>query len=116
MYRLFSTASLVLVFTGLCCAAELQGVITDWNCTEDMVRNGRAKVLKQRRSCSLAHDYRRSAYGLITDDKKFYQIDPQDNGRVLEILSNSPNKDNLKVIISGELQGNKIHIDTISLL
>jgi hypothetical protein len=116
MRRLLFTASLALLAAGLCCAAEIQGVLTDWNCTPDMVRNGRAKVLKERPSCSLAHDFRRSAYGLITDKKRFYQIDPQSNDSVLQILSDSPNKDNLKVVVSGEVQGNKIKVNTISIL
>lgn len=116
MHRLLSTASLALLFAGLSCAAELQGVITDWNCTENMVRHGREKVLKQQPSCSLARGFRRSAYGLITDDKKFYEIDPQDTDKVVQLLSNSPDKDNLKVVVSGDLQGNKIKINTISIL
>jgi hypothetical protein len=97
-------------------AADLQGVITDWNCTQDMVQHGREQVLKQRPSCSLAKDFHRSLYGLITDEKKFYKIDPASNGRVLQILENSPNKDSLKVVISGDLQGDTVKINTISIL
>jgi hypothetical protein len=103
-----------LGITALASAVELQGVLTDWNCTENMVRNGREKVLKQDRSCSMAKNWRRSAYGLITDDKKFYKIDPQDNDRVIQMLNNSPDKDNLRVVISGDLNGDTLTIKTIS--
>ncbi len=89
-------------------------LITDWNCTKEMVRYGREKTLKQKRSCSLVNNYQRSAYGLISDGKQFYKIDPQDNGRVLELLRDSPNKDSLKVVISGDLEGDTIKISTIS--
>jgi hypothetical protein len=116
MRRLLPLTSLGLLLTGVSAAADLQGVLTDWNCTENMVRHGRERVLKQNRSCSLAKDFRRSAYGLITNDKKFYKIDPQNNDRVIQLLNDSPNKDNLKVIISGDLQGNTIKINTISML
>ena len=116
MRRLILAGSLGTLFTFGCFGADVQGLITDWNCTEDMVQHGREKVLNERRDCSLAKNYRRSAYGLITDDKKFYKIDPQSNDRVIEILSNSPDKDNLKVIISGDLQGNNLKITTISIL
>lgn len=103
--------------TALLSATDLQGVLTDWNCTEKMVRDGRAKVLKQDRSCSLDYkDFHRAAYGLITDDKKFYKLDPQGNDKVLEVLSNSPDKDNLRVIVSGDLDGNTLKIKTISIL
>jgi hypothetical protein len=116
MPKLLLALCLSFLLVTICSGAELQGVLADWNCTQDMVRAGRAKVLKERRSCSLVRNYRRSAYGLITDDKKFYKIDPQSNARVIEILSNSPNKDNLKVVVSGDLQGNTLKINTISIL
>lgn len=116
MGKLLSLASLGLFMAGAGYAAQLQGVVADWNCTQDMVRNGRAKVLKQNRSCSLAKDWRRAGYGLITDDKKFYKIDPQSNDRVIQILNDSPDKDNLKVVISGDLDGNTLKINTISIL
>ncbi len=116
MHKLLSITWLAFLLAGISCGAELQGVLTDWNCTRDMVRQGRERVLKKRQSCSLAKDFRRSAYGLITDDKKFYMIDPKDNSRVITVLSDSPNKDNLKVVISGDLQGNTLKINTISIL
>jgi hypothetical protein len=105
-----------LLAAGVSLGADLQGVITDWNCTQDMVQHGRERVLKQRRSCSLEKDFHRSVYGLITDDKKFYKIDPANNDRVLEILANSPDKDNLKVVVSGDLHGDTVKINTISIL
>ena len=116
MRKLLSIVGLGLLLTGVTCAADLQGVITDWNCTKDMVRHGRAQVLKQNRSCSLVKNWRRAGYGLITDDKKFYRIDSQGNDRVIQLLSDSPDKDNLRVVISGDLDGNTIKVNTISIL
>lgn len=116
MKRLLFTASLAAVFATAAFGVEVQGVLTDWDCTQDMVRNGREQTLKKRRSCSLAQNFRRSAYGLITDEKKFYKIDPQSNERVIQILSDSPNKDSLKVVISGDINGNTLKINTISIL
>ena len=60
-----------------------------------MVKNGRDKTLKQRRSCSLMKNYQRQAYGLITDDQKFYKLQDPNNGRILELLKNTPGKDDL---------------------
>lgn len=97
-------------------AAEIQGVLADWNCTEKMVRNGREKTLRQDRSCSLAQNSNRGAYGLITDDKKFYKLDDAGNNQARELLNNSHDKNNLKVIARGELQGNTIKVATMSIL
>ncbi|MBV8708557.1 MAG: hypothetical protein JO182_06540 [Acidobacteriaceae bacterium] len=97
-------------------AAEIQGVLTDWNCTERMVRNGREKVLQQDRSCSLVENSSRDAYGLITDEKKFYKLDEEGAKQARELLNNSHDKNNLKVIARGELEGNTIKVTTMSIL
>ncbi len=97
-------------------AADIQGVLTDWNCTERMVRNGREKVLQQDQSCSLAKNPNRSAYGLITNDKKFYKFDEAGNKQARELLNSSPNKNSLRVIARGELEGNTMKVTTMSIL
>ena len=95
-------------------AADIQGVIADWNCTQDMVRNGRQKVLKQNRGCSMMKNYNRSAYGLITGDKKFYRLDDNGNKLARELLANTPDKDNLKVVVSGDIDGDTIKVTNMS--
>ena len=95
-------------------AADVQGVIADWNCTQDMVRDGRQKVLKQNRNCSLMKNYNRAAYGLITQDQKYYRLDDNGNKLARELLANSPDKDNLKVIVSGDIDGDTIKVTNMS--
>ena len=116
MRRILSTLALVLAFTCLSQAAEIQGVIADWNCVKNMVRNGREKTLRQDHSCSLMKDYKRQTYGLITDDKKFYQLDQSDNDKVIRILQDSSDRDNLRVLVRGDVQGNNIKISNMTLL
>ena len=107
---------LLTLLAGSLQATDIQGVLTDWNCTERMVKDGRAKVLKQDRSCSLQPNSARSAYGLITDSKKFFQLDAEGNKQAKELLNNSHQKNNLRVIAHGELEGNTIKVVTLSIL
>ena len=107
---------LVLAAATLCRATEIQGVVADWNCTENMVRMGREKTLRQNRRCSLMKNFKRTAYGLITDDKKFYRLDGAGNQHIIELLANTPDKDNLKVVVSGDIQGNTIKVSNITML
>jgi hypothetical protein len=95
-------------------AADMQGVLADWNCTQDMARNGRAKVLKENRNCSMMKNYNRNAYGLITVDKKFYRLDDNGNKLARQLLANTPDKDNLKVIVSGDIDGDTIKVTNMS--
>ena len=116
MRRLLKPIFFLLAISSALAAADVQGVLADWNCTQDMVRYGRAKVLKQNRSCSMAKNYDRSAYGLITQDKRFYRLDDNGNRLARELLGHSPDKDNLKVIVTGNIDGDTIKVTNMSLL
>lgn len=95
-------------------AADLQGVIADWNCVKPMVKDGREKVLKQNRNCSLMTNYSRAGYGLITVDKKFYRLDDAGRAWALKLLKDTPDKDNLKVVVNGDIDGDTLHVRTMS--
>lgn len=97
-------------------AAELQGLVVDWKCAKRIVQDGREKTLRNDRSCRLMGDYSRPSYGLITDDKKFYRLDEPGNRRILELLQNTPDKDNLKVVVTGEIDGDVIKVTNITML
>ncbi len=116
MQRIGVLFGLMLALACISQAAEMQGVVADWSCVQSMVRNGREKVLKQNRSCSLMNNYTRSSYGLITDDKKFYRLEDPGNQRILLLLKNTPDKDNLKVVVTGDVQGDTIKVSRLSML
>jgi uncharacterized membrane-anchored protein len=101
-------------FTTQAWATDLQGVLADWDCVQQMVQHGRTKTLKQRGSCSLDKNYSRNAYGLITDDKRFFKLDDAGRAWALKLLKDSADKDNLHVIVSGTVNGNAVHVDTMS--
>jgi hypothetical protein len=97
-------------------AAELQGVLADWRCTENMVKNGRDKTLKEDESCSLMKNPGRNEYGLITSDKKFFHLDKAGNDQARELLGNSHDRDNLHVVVRGDLDGNLVKVQSMSIL
>lgn len=95
-------------------AAEFQGVLEDWSCVKPMVQNGREKTLKANKSCSLSQNYSRASYGIITSDKRFFQLDDAGRGWALKLLKDSPDKDNLYVIVNGDLNGDVLHVKSMS--
>ena len=97
-------------------AAELQGYLADWNCAKKIVKNGAEQTFKNNKNCSLQDNYKRHAYGLITDDKKFYRLDDAGNKHALELLPKSPSRDQLHVIVTGDLDGNLIKVTEMSIL
>lgn len=114
MHRTVFISCLFLAAASLMSAAEMQGVVADWNCVRPMVRDGRANTLKNKRSCSLMKNYDRPAYGLITEDKKFYKLDDPGNDKVRQLLKDTPDKDNLKVVVTGDIQDGVIKVANIS--
>jgi hypothetical protein len=114
LIRTVSISCLILAAAGPVAAAEMQGVIADWNCVRPMVRDGRANTLKNNRSCSLMKKYDRAAYGLITGDNKFFRLDDAGNNKIRQLLKDTPDKDNLKVVVTGDVQDGAIKVANIS--
>ena len=116
MLRKLLTACMALGLAASMSASELQGVIADWECVKPMVKNGREQTLQRQRNCSMMKNWNRKAYGLITIDKKFYRLDDSGTGKIRQLLDNSPDKDNLKVVVTGDVQGGTIKVSNISML
>lgn len=116
MRRVIVTVSISLAFLCSIQAAELQGVLADWKCTERMVKDGREKTLKNDESCSLMKDPGRNEYGLITSDKKYFRLDKAGNDQARELLGNSRDRNDLRVVVRGELSGNLMKVQSMSIL
>lgn len=112
--RIVLFAALVLAVAVPAGATDVQGVLADWSCVKPMVQDGRQKTLQQNHSCSLGSNYSRAAYGVITDDKHYYKLDDAGRAWALKLLRDSPDKDNLKVIVTGDIQGDTIHVTNMS--
>jgi hypothetical protein len=97
-------------------AAQIQGYLADWNCVKKIVKDGVEQTFKNHNNCSLQNNYKRQAYGLITDDKRFYRLDAVGNAHVRELLPQSRRRDQLYVIVTGELTGDVIKVTAMSLL
>ncbi len=110
------TLLLSVLLAGSAAAEDFQGVLTDWKCTEKMVKNGREKTLKNDHSCSLRKNSARASYGLITDSKKYYRLDAAGVKQAKELLNNTHDKNNLRVLARGELDGDTIKVATMTIL
>lgn len=107
--------SILLAIASLAQGTDLQGVIIDIKCAQDILKHGR-QIVKKRRECSLSKHYSRTGYGIITDDQKFFRFDDAGNKRALELLKNSSDRDNVKVVIAGDIDGRTIKVANMSLL
>lgn len=115
MLRLIIAGCLAVV-TVPASAAEIQGYLADWQCVQQIVKNGADKTFKNDKNCSLQKNYSRAAYGVITDDKQYFRLDDAGNQQAKQLLANSPSKDQVHVIITGDLSGDLIKVKEMSIL
>jgi hypothetical protein len=109
-------ASFVMV-KGLCASPALafaesyQNVpLMDVNCS----RRAAADPDAHTRDCALK--CAASGFGIVTKDQHFLKFDSAGNAKIVEALKASTKKDHLRVNVSGDVQGDTIRVDSISLL
>ncbi len=65
------------------------------------------------RSCALQCS--KAGYGILTGDGNFLKFDSAGNAKALELLKASDKADHLRVKVSGELRGDQLAVQTLSL-
>ena len=109
-------ASFVMLI-GLCgssafaMAENYQNVpLMDANCARRAAANPDAHT----RDCALK--CAGSGFGIVTKDQRFLKFDAAGNAKIADALKASDKKDHLRVNVSGDVQGDTIKVDSISLL
>jgi hypothetical protein len=80
------------------------------------LEGGLLTVYVHKRDCALMPDCQKSGYGVVTYDSKFLKFDESGNRKALAALKASKKEDDLKVEVSGEIQGDTIKVATLKLL
>jgi hypothetical protein len=102
--RLFS---LSLLAAGLASADTFSGTVVDVMC--------KGKDLSSHtRSCAL--DCAKSGFGLVQADGKFLKFDESGNARTLSMLKKSSKEKDLKVRVTGTVDGDVIKVQAVELL
>ncbi len=116
MRKILTALSLVVSLGAVASAEEIQGLIVDRSCVQDIVKNGRQATLQQRPDCSLRRHYVRSNYALVTEDKRYYTFDETGNKKALALIKGTPNRDDLKVVVTGDIKNGTITVKYMSIL
>jgi hypothetical protein len=57
----------------------------------------------------------KSGYGLVLSDGKFLKFDEQGNAKALAALKASSKENDLKAKVSGELEGDLVHVSSVEI-
>lgn len=116
MRKLVAILCLILGAVSAASAAKIQGLLVAQSCAEDFIKNGREATLQRKPGCSLRIHYIRPTYALITDSKHYFTFDPFGNKKALQLLKGTPDRDNLKVVVTGDVTGDTIKVKYMSIL
>lgn len=111
MKRMTVVLTLVLAFPAFAAAENWTNVsIVDSQCSTKAKANPDAHTL----SCAMA--CAKSGFGILTKDGQYLKFDSKGNQEAMSALQSSKQKDHLRVNVTGEKQGDIIHVRTLKLM
>ncbi|HZS52039.1 MAG TPA: hypothetical protein VFA54_14325 [Bryobacterales bacterium] len=112
LFKIFCCAGLV---AGVASAAQVQGVLMDKMCSMKAAKEGQSAAMGHELKCALMPPCQKSGYGVFTADNKFLAFDDAGNAQALKALQGSKKKDDLKVTVNGNVQGEMIKVTSLQL-
>ena len=106
-------------------AAQVQGILLDEMCSSKAevrivsgprLEGGMIVAEAHTRECALMPACQKSGYGVFTYDQKFLKFDAAGSRKALAALKASKKEDDLKVEVTGEIEGDTIKVATLKLV
>jgi len=116
MKKLLTSLSCLGLMAGMATAADIHGVLMDKMCSAKAVKGGQSVATAHDRECALMPPCQQSGYGVFTEDNKFLVFDSAGNTKALAALKKSKKKDDLKVTVTGDIQGDTIKVASLKLI
>ena len=116
------------LLTGLAAAvhgAQIQGILIDQMCSSKAevhivagprLEGGMIVAEAHTRQCALMPGCQKTGYGVFTYDNKFLKFDEAGSRKALAALRASKKEDDLKVEVTGEIQGDMIKVASLKLI
>jgi hypothetical protein len=99
---------------GMASAAEIKGYLLDKSCAdEDGKKPGFAA--KHQKSCLQMKVCAQSGYGVMTEDLKYYTFDKNGNALAAKLIAGLKKTDEIKIDVSGDVQGQSIKVAKLTL-
>ncbi len=115
MKHLLKSLMGVALLAGLASAAQVNGVLMDKMCSMKAAKEGQKAATMHTRECALMPPCQKSGYGVFTAEGKFLTFDDAGNAKALAALQASQKKDDLKVTVTGDVQGDTIKVANLHL-
>ena len=118
-------SALLAAFAAASSAAEVKGILIDDMCSSKAevrivsgprLEGGMIVAEAHTRECALMPACEKSGYGVFTYENKFLKFDAAGSRKALAALRASKKEDDLKVEVTGEIQGDTIKVASLKLI
>ena len=114
-FGILSCATLLIAMTGAASAEQVSGILIDKLCMNTSAKGGQEAVAKHKRTCNLTPNCSKAGYGVYTADGKYISFDSAGNTMAQKALQESKKVDDMKVTVTGDLQGDTIKVTDLKL-
>jgi hypothetical protein len=97
-------------------AAQIDGVLIDKMCSGKALSGGQTAAVAHDRDCLLQDSCIKTGYGVYTADGKYLKFDTEGDAKALAAIKASKKKDNYKVRVTGDVQGDSIKVTNVKLM
>jgi len=115
LYRTVIRLTVLASFAGALFAADVEGILMDKMCSMKAAKEGQKAAVMHTRQCAMMPDCEKSGYGVFTTDNRFLAFDAAGNEQAANALKASQKKDDLKVKVSGDIDGDSIRVASLKL-
>jgi hypothetical protein len=112
MRKVFVLTALLLACGLLLAAEEWHGYLIDTMCAAKL-KNDKDKVAAHKTKCAIGCS--KSGYGIVTSDGKFVKFDEAGNAKALEALKAASKDQDLTAMVTGELEGDRIKVESVTI-
>lgn len=129
LLRKLSYLGLATLFSATTWAAEVKGILLDKSCSSKaeeriasgtgdgpMMEGGMLAAEAHTLECLQMSACQKSGYGVYTSENKYLLFDAVGNRKAIEALKTSKRITDIRVEVTGEVQGNTIRVVSLKLL
>jgi hypothetical protein len=123
--HLLALGVLLAGFADAASATQVTGILMDTHCapqvrerlvSDGLLTGGMIAAEAHSRECDLKPACQRDGYGVFTQDEKFLKLDAEGNRKALEAIKSSSKLSDMKVAVTGVVDGDTIKVATLKLL
>lgn len=105
----------LIFFAGLAPAATVNGILMDKMCSAKAISGGESVATAHETKCALLPACAGSGYGVYTADNKFIAFDSGGNEKAAAALKATKKTSDLKVRVSGDVNGDTMTVKSLKL-